>query len=51
MSRIVEDLIEEEKKKIALKMLQDGKLEKEEVSRYCSLTLEQVEELAKMQTA
>lgn len=51
MCKIMEDLIEDEKKEIALKMLQDGKLEKEEIARYCSLTLEQVEELAKMQTA
>lgn len=51
MCKIMEDLIEDEKKEIALKMLQDGKLDKGEIARYFNLTLEQVEELAKMQTA
>lgn len=51
MSKIMEDLIEDAKKEIALKILQDGKLEKGEIARYCSLTLEQVKELSKMQTA
>lgn len=51
MCKIVEDLIEEEKKEIALNLLRDGKLEKGEIARVCNLTLEQVEELAKMQTA
>ncbi len=46
MCKIVEDLIDSEKKEIALKMLQDGKLEKEEIAKYFDLTLEQVEELA-----
>ncbi|MBQ6996305.1 MAG: PD-(D/E)XK nuclease family transposase [Lachnospiraceae bacterium] len=46
MCKIMEDLINSEKKEIALKMLQDGKLEKEEIARYLDLTLEQVEELA-----
>lgn len=45
MCKIVEDLIDSEKKEIALKMLQDGKLEKEEIAKYFDLTLEQVEEL------
>ena len=51
MCKIVEDLIEDEKKEIALNLLKDGKLEKEEIARVCNLTLEQVEELAKMQPA
>lgn len=46
MCKIMEDLINSEKKEIALKMLQDGKLEKEEIARYLDLTLEQVEEIA-----
>lgn len=45
MSRIVEDLIDSEKREIELKMLQDGKLSKEDIARYCSLAVEQVEEL------
>lgn len=50
MCKIMEDLIEDEKKEIALNLLKDGKLEKEEIARVCNLTLEQVEELDKMQT-
>lgn len=51
MCKIMEDLIEEEKKEIALNLLRDGKLEKGEIARVCNLTLEQVEELSKMHTA
>lgn len=50
MCKIMEDLIEEEKKEIALNLLRDGKLEKGEIARVCNLTLEQVEELSKMHT-
>lgn len=46
MCKIIEDLIDNEKKEIALKMLKDGKLLKEEIAEYLSLTLEKVEELA-----
>lgn len=49
MCKLMEDLIDSEKKEIALKMLQDGKLQKEEIARYFSLTLEQVEDLANSQ--
>ena len=45
MSKIVEDLINEEKKEIALKMLRDGKLQEEEIAKYIGFTVEQVEEL------
>lgn len=45
MSKIVEDLINEEKKEIALKLLEDGKLQKEEIAKYIGFTVEQVEEL------
>lgn len=47
MCKIVEDLISEEKKEIALKMLKDGKLAKEEIANYFGLTLDEVETLAK----
>lgn len=47
MCKIVEDLISEEKKEIALKMLRDGKLEKEEIANYFGLTLDEVEVLEK----
>lgn len=47
MCKIVEDLISEEKKEIALKMLRDGKLAKEEIANYFGLTLDEVEVLEK----
>lgn len=47
MCKIVEDLISEEKKEIALKMLRDGKLKKEEIVNYVGLTLDEVEVLEK----
>lgn len=49
MCKIMEDLIDSEKREIALKMLEDGKLQKEEIAKYFGLTLEQVEELSKSQ--
>ena len=50
MCKIMEELIDNEKKEIALRMLEDGKLPKEEIAKYFGLTLEQVEELANSQT-
>lgn len=47
MCKIVEDLISEEKKEIALKILRDGKLAKEEIANYFGLTLDEVETLEK----
>ena len=47
MCKIVEDLISEEKKEIALKMLRDGKLAKEEIANYFGLILDEVEVLEK----
>ena len=47
MSKIVEDLINEEKKEIALKMLQDGKLQEEEITKYLGFTVERVKEIVK----
>lgn len=49
MCKIMEELIDNEKKEIALRMLKDGKLQKEEIAKYIGLTLEQVEELSKLQ--
>ncbi len=46
MSQGMEELIDMEKREIALKMLEDGKLQKEDVARYVGFTIEQVEELA-----
>ena len=45
----MEELIDMEKREIALKMLEDGKLLKEDVARYFGFTREQVEELAESQ--
>ena len=47
MCKIIEELISEEKKEIALKILRDGKLAKEEIANYFDLTLEEVEMLEK----
>ena len=47
MCKIIEELISEEKKEIALKMLKDGKLAKEEIANYFGLTLDEVETLEK----
>ncbi len=49
MSKGMEELIDMEKREIALKMLEDGKLLKEDVARYFGFTMEQVEELAESQ--
>lgn len=46
MCKIMEELIDNEKKEIALRMLEDGKVTKEEIAKYLGLTLVQVEELA-----
>ena len=46
MSQGMEELIDMEKREIALKMLEDGKLQKEDVARYFGFTMDQVEELA-----
>ena len=47
MCQIMEDLIADEKRTIALQMLKDGKLSNEDIAKYLGLTLEQIEELAK----
>ncbi len=47
MCKIIEELISEEKKEIALKILRDGKLAKEEIANYFGLTLDDVEVLEK----
>lgn len=47
MCKIIEELISGEKKEIALKMLRDGKLAKEEIANYFGLTLDEVEVLEK----
>lgn len=41
----MEDLIDSEMKKIALKMLQDGKLNREEIVKYFNFTLETIDDL------
>ena len=43
MCQIMEDLIADEKKTIALRMLKDGKLSKEDIAKYLGLTVEQIE--------
>ena len=51
MSRIMEELIDEEKRESALRMLEDGKLSKEKIAKYLKLDIKVVEELEKEQKA
>lgn len=46
MCKVMEDMITDEKKLVAMRMLEDGKLAKEDIAKYSDLTLEVVEELA-----
>ena len=46
MSKIVEDMIMDDKKRSAIRMLEDKKLSKEKIAKYLDLPLEVVEELA-----
>lgn len=47
MSRIMEELIDEEKRESALRMLEDGKLSNQEIAKYLKLDIKVVEELEK----
>lgn len=49
MSKIMEELIVEEKKESALRMLEDGKLSNQEIATYLRLDIKVVEELEKEQ--
>lgn len=49
MSGIMEELIDEEKKESALRMLEDGKLSNQEIAKYLRLDIKVVEELEKEQ--
>jgi len=46
MSTLVAEIMDEEKKEIAVKMLQDGKLTIEEVAKYFGIEIEQMQEVA-----
>lgn len=48
MCKIIEDLIDNEKRESALRMLADGELSLEKIAKYSGLTLEQVKELAQL---
>lgn len=50
MEDLKEDLIDNEKRESAVRMLKDGELSLEKISKYSGLTLEQVKELAQLQT-
>lgn len=50
MCKIIEELIDNEKKESALRMLEDGELSLEKIAKYAGLTLEQVKELSRLQT-
>lgn len=49
MCKIMEELIDNEKKESALRMLEDGELPLEKIAKYSGLTLEQVKELSQLQ--
>lgn len=51
MSRIMEELIIDEKKESALRMLEDGKLSNRQIAKYLRLDIKVVEELEKVQKA
>lgn len=51
MSRIMEELIDEEKRESALRMLEDGKLSNQEIAKYLKLDIKVVEELEKERKA
>ena len=47
MSKIMEDLIADEKVRIAVRMLEDGVLTYGKIAEYAGLSVEEVEELKK----
>lgn len=47
MSKLVEDMIMENKREIAMSMIKDGVLCLEKIATYVGLTLEEVKKLAK----
>ena len=50
MCKVMEELIDNERKKIALRMLEDGNLTLEMVATYTGLTLERVKDLSQFQS-
>lgn len=46
MSKVVEDLIREEKKSMAVRMLEVGKMTIDEIAKCSDLSVEEVKELA-----
>lgn len=51
MCKIMEDLIDNEKKESALRMLADGELTLDKIAKYSGLTLDEVKELSRLQPA
>lgn len=49
MCKIMEELIDNEKKESAIRMLEDGELPLEKIAKYSGLTIEQVKELSQLQ--
>lgn len=45
MCKIMEEIIDSEKRECALRMLADGELSLDKIAKYSGLTLEQVKEL------
>ena len=46
MCKAIEDMITDEKKEVALRLIEAGKLSLEEIAEYSNLSLEEVQKLA-----
>ena len=51
MSRVMEEMRDEVRAEIALKMITDGQLSLEKIAQYSGLTLEKIRELAENKSA
>ena len=50
MSKIIEDMIREDKREIAIRMIKDGAVPLEKIAEYLGFTLEEVEKIVLKET-
>ena len=50
MSKIIEDMIREDKREIAIRMIKDGTVSLEKIAEYLGFTLEEVEKIVLKET-
>ncbi len=50
MSKIIEDMIREDKREIAIRMIKDGTVPLEKIAEYLGFTLEEVEKIVLKET-